>query len=137
MVALAFMLALVNPAIFYKWTHGNNLQMAALWWLVMLVAFVWLDRLLRSWRVNAARALRVPVLLVWLLLFLMFAGVLYSIFPFLVLDELTIWDAASPLAPMSLVAWSALVIAVVAVVAQAWDYRHLLVAEDGGDQDRV
>lgn len=137
MVALAFMLALVNPAIFYKWTHGNNLQMAALWWLVMLVTFVWLDRLLRSWRVNAARALRVPVLLVWLLLFLMFAGVLYSIFPFLVLDELTIWDAAAPLAPMSLVAWSAMVIAVVAVVAQAWDYRHLLVSEDGGDQDRV
>lgn len=126
MVALSFMLALANPAIFYKWTHGNNLEMAGLWWVVMLAAFVWLDRLLRSWASNGSRALRIPVLLTWLLLGLMFAGLVYSIFPFLVLDELTIWDAAAPAEPLSLVTISAGVIAVVGLVVQVWDYRKLL-----------
>lgn len=129
MVALSFMLALANPAIFYKWTHGNNLEMAALWWAVMLAAFVWLDRLLRSWETSQVRALRVPVLLTWLLLGLMFAGVVYSIFPFLVLDEMTIWDAAAPVEPLSLVALAAGVIAVVGLVVQVWDYRRLLVQD--------
>ena len=129
MVALSFMLALANPAIFYKWTHGNNLQMAALWWVVMLAAFVWLDRLLRSWQANQVRARRVPLFLVWLLLALMFAGVVYSIFPFLVLDELTLWDAAAPVEPLSLIAGSAAVIAVVSLVVQLWDYRDLLAAK--------
>lgn len=126
MVALSFMLALANPAIFYKWTHGNNLEMAALWWVVMLVAFVWLDRVLRSWDANGARVLRLPLLLTWLLLALMFAGVIYSIFPFLVIDELTIWDAATPVEPLSLVALAAAVIAAVGLVVQVWDYRALL-----------
>lgn len=126
MVALSFMLALANPAIFYKWTHGNNLEMAAVWWVVMLAAFVWLDRILRSWQASQARARRVPVLLTWLLLALMFAGVVYSIFPFLVLDELTIWDAAAPVEPLSLVAFAAFVIAAVGLVVQVWDYRALL-----------
>lgn len=129
MVALSFMLALANPAIFYKWTHGNNLQMAGLWWLVMLAAFVWLDRLLRAWGVHRHRALRIPLWLTWLLLLLMFAGVLYSIFPFLVLDELTIWDAAAPVESLSLVVVFGAVIAVVGLVAQCWDYRHLLSSE--------
>ncbi|UOD51322.1 cytochrome d ubiquinol oxidase subunit II [Orrella daihaiensis] len=131
MVALSFMLALANPAIFYKWTHGNNLEMAGVWWLVMLVAFVWLDRLLRSWEHHHAQSLRVPVFLSWLLLALMFAGVVYSIFPFLVLDELTLWDAAAPVAPLSLVALAAGVIAVVGLAAQVWDYRRLLAVESG------
>lgn len=130
MVALSLMLALANPAIFYKWTHGNNLEMAAVWWVVMLVAFVWLDRLLRSWQTHATRALRLPLLLTWLLLILMFAGMAYSVFPFLVLDELTLWDAAAPVAPLSIVAIAAGVIAAVAFVAQVWDYRHLLAQGD-------
>ena len=135
MVALSFVLALANPAIFYKWTNGNNLQTAAIWWAVMLIAFVWLDRLLREWPAHGQRALRVPVMLAWLLLFLMFAGLIYSIFPFLVLDELTIWDAAAPAEPLSLVALSAGAVALIAVAVQAWDYRQLLAGVDrSGDE---
>lgn len=124
MVALSLILAMANPAVFYRWTHENNLQLAALWWLVMLVAFVWLDRLLRR-----AQPTRTALLLAWLLLALMVGGVLYSIFPFLILDEMTIWDAALPLEPLGWVAISAAVILTVALVAQAWDYRNLLACQ--------
>ncbi len=121
MVALSLILAMANPAVFYRWTHEHNLQLAGLWWLVMLAAFVWLDRLLRR-----AQPTRTALLLAWLLLVLMVGGVLYSIFPFLILDEVTIWDAALPLEPLSWVAISAAVMVAVALVAQAWDYRDLL-----------
>lgn len=129
MVALSLMLALANPAIFYKWTHSNHLQIAGVWWLVMLVAFVWLDRLLRSWcesEVPIERRVRMPILLTWLLLGLMFAGLLYSVFPFLVIDELTIWDAAASTEAMSMVVWAAIPLAAVALCVQVWDYRQLL-----------
>jgi cytochrome d ubiquinol oxidase subunit II len=124
MVALSFMLAMVNPAVFYRWTHANNLQVAGLWWLVMLAAFVWLDRLLRQQR--QALGSRIPLLLTWLLLGLMVAGVVYSIFPFLILDELTIWDAAAPIASLYWVGVSAAVIALASLALQSWDYRRFL-----------
>lgn len=129
MVALSLMLALANPAIFYKWTHSNHLQIAGVWWVVMLLAFVWLDRLLRTWTTSAVpveRRLRMPLLLTWLLMALMFAGVLYSVFPFLVMDELTIWDAAASPEPLSVVVWMAVVLVAVALCVQIWDYRRLL-----------
>ncbi len=129
MVALSLMLALANPAIFYKWTHSNHLQIAGVWWAVMLLAFVWLDRLLRTWVDSAVpieRRLRMPLLLTWLLMALMFAGVLYSVFPFLVIDELTIWDAAASPEPLSLVVWLAAGLAAVGLCVQIWDYRRLL-----------
>ena len=129
MVALSFMLALANPAIFYKWTHSNHLQVAGIWWVVMLVAFVWLDRLLRSWdsTPQAHKApQRKPLLLTALLLSLMFAGLIYSVFPFLVLDELTIWDASASVEALSVITVIAAVLAAVALCVQLWDYRRLL-----------
>lgn len=105
MVGLSFTLALANPAIFYRWTHGDNLSVALPWWLVMLLGFVWLDRCLRRLAVGEARRCRFMVLpLTGLLFVLMFAGVVYSFFPFLVLDELTVWDAAAPLESLYAVA---------------------------------
>jgi cytochrome d ubiquinol oxidase subunit II len=124
MVALSLILALANPAVLYRWTHGHHLQVAALWWVVMLAAFVWLDRLLRQ--AAEVGPTRIALLLTWLLLGLMVAGVIYSTFPFLILDQMTIWDAASPIEPLSWVAISAAVIAAVALLAQLWDYRNLL-----------
>lgn len=124
MVALSLMLALANPAVFFRWTHSNNLQIAGVWWVVMLIGFVWLDRLLRQ---SIKRApTRTPVFLTWLLVGLMVAGVIYSVFPFLILDEMTVWDAAAPIEPLIWVGVSALVIAVCAFAVQVWDYRNLL-----------
>ena len=124
MVALSFMLALANPAVFFRWTHSNNLIVAGVWWLVMLTGFVWLDRLLRTG--NRRPQNRTPLFLTWLLVGLMVAGVVYSVFPFLILDEMTIWDAAAPIEPLVWVGVSALVIALCALATQLWDYRKLL-----------
>lgn len=128
MVGLSFMLALANPAIFYRWTHGDNLELALIWWVLMLVGFVCLDRLVRG-RATAKLAQPsslLPLSLSWILVGFMLAGLVYSIFPFLILDEMTIWDAAAPLAPLQIVGITSLVTAPIVLIAQGWVYYRLL-----------
>jgi len=114
MVAVALTLGLTNSAVFYKWTHADYFFTAAMWWLVMLGAFVWLDMSLRRLVRNAlteatpettpgttpratAQATRLPFALAVTLLILMLFGLAYSAFPFVIIDELSLWDAvASP-----------------------------------------
>lgn len=127
MVGLSFMLALANPAIFYRWTHGDNLELALLWWVLMLAGFVWLDRLvrLRATAKLAEPSSMLPLGLSWLLVGLMLAGLVYSIFPFLILDEMTLWDAAAPLAPLQIVGVASMLTTLVVLVIQGWNYRGL------------
>jgi len=98
MVAVSLTMGLTNPAVFYKWTHSSFLMMGAIWWLLMLASFVWLEVCLRH-LISAAspNPTRVPFLLAMLLILLMMLGLVYSAFPFVIIDEVSIWDAvASP-----------------------------------------
>ena len=129
MVGLSFMLALANPAIFYRWTHGDSLMMAVIWWGVMLVGFVWMDRgLRRTVQGDRPAARQSLLLLAWLLLLLMLAGIIYSIFPFLILDELTVWDAAAPIESLSIVTVCAGLIVPVLIVWQGLSGFRMLCA---------
>jgi cytochrome bd ubiquinol oxidase subunit II len=98
MVAVSLTLGLTNPAVFYKWTHASFLMTGALWWLLMLAAFVWLEICLRHLIAAVVpKSNRIPLLLAALLLILMMLGLAYSVFPFVIIDEMSIWDAvASP-----------------------------------------
>jgi cytochrome d ubiquinol oxidase subunit II len=62
-----------------------------------------------------------------LLLVLMLAGLVYSIFPFLILDSLTVWDAASSLSSLGLVMASALVALPVLLIFNVLGYWRLFV----------
>jgi cytochrome bd ubiquinol oxidase subunit II len=130
MVGLSFLLALANPAVFYRWTHGDNLLVAAIWWLVMLVGFVWLDwQLRRLGKGIVTRARLLPILLVWLLISLCLAGIVYSIFPFFILDDLSLWDAALPIEPLDWVARLFALALVCFLPSQIWCYRRFLSCE--------
>ncbi len=98
MVAVSLTLGLTNPAVFYKWTHASFLMTGALWWLLMLAAFVWLEICLRHLLAAATpKSNCIPLLLATLLLILMMLGLAFSVFPFVIIDEMSIWDAvASP-----------------------------------------
>ena len=96
MVAVSLILALTNPAIYYRWTHSESLHVGIGSWLVMLAVFVYLERALR--RVAARPDSSVwwtPLVAAAALNVMMLLGLVYSYFPFLVLDELTVWDAAA------------------------------------------
>lgn len=96
MVAVSLVLALTNPAIYYRWTHVETLHIASVAWVLMLTGFVVLDRQLRGVATSPQAIIWwSPLVIAACLNLLMLGGLAYSYFPFLVLDNLTVWDAAA------------------------------------------
>jgi cytochrome d ubiquinol oxidase subunit II len=94
-VAVSLATPLVSARIFEKW-----FALPQLFWLLPIpvasaVLFVFAERGLRAREHGARRRTWRPVLQAMGLFVLAFAGLAYSLFPYLVLDRLTIWQAAS------------------------------------------
>lgn len=128
MVAVALMLALTSPAILYRWTHGQNLWMAVIGWLLMLGLFVSLEIQLRHVsRGQSPGVWRMPLALTLLVLLIMVLALAYSLFPFLILDELTVWDAAASVNSLTLVLSAATVALPVLLIFNVLGYWRLFV----------
>jgi len=126
MTAVSIMLAMANPAILYKWTHINNLIPAGLLWGVMLTCFVWLEIYFKRIRdKNTPKKLWLPFVLCVVLLALMVMGILYSLFPFMVLDEITLWDATPSELSMRLIFAALIIVMPVIVLRHLSNYRLL------------
>ena len=99
-VGVSVVLALGNPGIFLKWgASGVGWAVIALWF-CMLAAFVCIEICLQRMINTSYRNTMLPFVMTLLIFIMTFVGLVYSFFPYLVLDELTIWDAAA--APDSL-----------------------------------
>ena len=126
MTAVSIMLAMANPAILYKWTHINNLIPAGLLWFVMLGCFVWLEIYFKRVRQNQSPSRQwLPFALCVVLLALMVLGILYSLFPFMVLDEITLWDATPSVLSMRLILAALIIVMPVIVLRHLSNYRLL------------
>jgi cytochrome d ubiquinol oxidase subunit II len=126
MTAVSIMLAMANPAILYKWTHIDNLIPAGLLWGVMLFCFVWLEIYFKRVRQNfTSHRLWLPFVLCVVLLALMVLGILYSLFPFMVLDEITLWDATPSVLSMQLILAALVIVTPVIVLRHLSNYRLL------------
>lgn len=126
MTAVSIMLAMANPAILYKWMHIDNLLPAVMLWLVMLACFVWLDmRLKRIEQYQTQQHFWVPFVLCVVLLALMMLGILYSIFPYLVIDEVTLWDAAPSVWSMRLILSALIVVSPVIFLSHLSHFRSI------------
>lgn len=131
MVAVSLTLGLTNPAVFYKWTHASFILTGAIWWLIMLVAFVWLDLALRRLvRLSEPKHVRTPFVLAVSLLILMMSGLAYSAFPFVIIDELSLWDAVASPAVLKVALICALILTPILVLSHVgrlhrfWAPRH-------------
>jgi cytochrome d ubiquinol oxidase subunit II len=126
MVALSIALGLANPAIFYKWSSATNLVMATPVWLLMLLCFVGIDMSLsRVIRPRYRHLVWLPFTLCLILFCAMLSGLTYSMFPFVVLDNLTLWDAAAAQGSLQLVLASTVVALPIMVIANLMTYRGL------------
>ncbi len=126
MTAVSIMLAMANPAILYKWTNINNLLPAGLLWFVMLVCFVWLEIYFKRVRQNQTPGRPwLPFVLCVVLLTLMVLGILYSLFPFMVLDEITLWDATPSVLSMRLILAALIIVLPVIVLRHLSNYKLL------------
>ena len=126
MVAVSIALGLANPAIFYKWSSATNLVMAAPVWLLMLVCFVGVDMSLsRVVQPRYSNVVWLPFSLCLILFCAMLGGLMYSMFPFVILDNLTLWDAAAAQGSLQLVLAATVVVLPVMVSVNLMTYRGL------------
>lgn len=95
MVAISVTLGLANAGIFYKWSNLEHLSLAVCLWVGMLGCFVTAEMVLSRLPGRQASLSAVPFVLCGLLVLLMLAALAFSLFPYVVLDDLTLWDAAA------------------------------------------
>lgn len=123
MVASSVMLGLANPGIFYKWSNPAGFATVAAVWAVMLMCFALAEmRLVRASR-GASTHDWMPYVLCIVLYWLMLAGLAYSLFPYLILDDMTIWDGTASVESMRLVLSAATVGLPVILIFNLWAYR--------------
>lgn len=124
-VAVSAALALGNPAVLLKWGGDVQWPMVLGLWGVLLLCFIALELSLRRLARGRRGRAWLPFLLAMLVCLAVLGGVGYSFFPYLVLDDLTIWDASVMLdvAPFML---AALVVASpVVIVFNLWVYWRM------------
>ncbi len=93
--AISIATPLVSPRIFAKWFSFPNIVLLAPIPLVTAAIFVAVDRILRHLPMEGDRLAWVPFAGAIAIFTLSFYGLGYSLFPYLVVDRLTIWEAAS------------------------------------------
>jgi len=125
MVAIAVTLGLANAGIFYKWSNIAHLSLAATVWVLMLAGFVAAEMLLARLPGRADRFSWLPFVLCVALFLLMLSGLAYSLFPYLILDDMTLWDGAGALGSMRLVMAGAVVGIPVVLVFNILAYRSV------------
>ncbi|EWM49691.1 cytochrome oxidase subunit II family protein [Bordetella holmesii 35009] len=125
MVAIAVTLGLANAGIFYKWSNAAHLGAAAGVWVLMLLGFVVAEMLLARLPGKADRVAWMPFVLCVALYLLMLAGLAYSFFPYLILDDMTIWDGSGALDSMRLVLAGVVIGVPVVLVFNILAYRSV------------
>jgi cytochrome d ubiquinol oxidase subunit II len=90
----------VSPRIFAKWFSLPNLLLLLPIPALTALAFAWCDSALRRMGRGDHAKPWAPFLGAVVMFVLAFAGLAYSLFPYLVIDRITVWDAAA--APVAL-----------------------------------
>lgn len=117
-VALAFS----NAGVFLKWTGDEVWYTVLLLWGLMLLCFVFIEMRLQRMIMRSDRRAALPFLLAVLVLLAMLGGLAYSYFPYMVLDEMTLWDAAARPPALRLILSGVVVAMPVALIFNLWVY---------------
>ncbi|MDQ8032746.1 cytochrome d ubiquinol oxidase subunit II [Bordetella genomosp. 1] len=125
MVAIAVTLGLANAGIFYKWSNAAHLGAATAVWAGMLLCFVSAEVFLARVPTKPDSFSWTPFVLCVLLYVLMLLGLAYSFFPYLILDDMTIWDGSGALGSMRLVLAGVVVGVPVVLIFNLLAYRSV------------
>lgn len=121
-VAVSLILGLTNTGVFLKWGMVANISLIATVWGVLLLCFVALEMSLQRMRYQSTRITALPFLLVLLIFFIVLSGLAYSFFPYLILDDITIWDATASTPSLQFVFSAGIVALPVAIIFNVWVY---------------
>ncbi|MDN5843113.1 MAG: cytochrome d ubiquinol oxidase subunit II, partial [Alcaligenaceae bacterium] len=114
-----------NAVVVLMWGDGEHWRAVALVWSGLLICFVLIEMYLQRMIGFSYRSTALPFVLVLIIFFIVLGGLAYSFFPYLVLDNVTIWDAAAPVESLRL-SLSATVLALpIALVFNLWVYWRM------------
>src|SRR5690606_37458959 len=115
-VAVSVVLAFANPAVLLKWSDGLNWQTVVVIWGVLLLCFVSVEMCLQRMISSSYHTSALPFFMTLLVFMIVLGGLGYSFFPYLVLDEVTLWDAAASVDAMTLILSGAAIALPVAII---------------------
>lgn len=107
-VAASVVLALENAGVFLKWTEMISRWMLYSYWALILIGFIGVEMCLHRLLHSSVRTAFLPFVLTLLIFTAVALGFGFSFFPFFILDEMTVWDAAAPLETLQWVGYLAL-----------------------------
>lgn len=124
-VGVTVVLAFANPGVFLKWSEGLDGMVVLALWAVMLASFVAIEMCLQRAMHSSYRNTALPFMLTVLVFVVLLSGLCYSFFPYLVLDNITIWDAAASVESLRLVLAASVIALPVALIFNLWVYWHM------------
>jgi len=123
-IGVCAVLGLGNPAVLARWTSGLSVGAVVALWLLLLACVVTIELALRHSRTDRASAL--PFALTLVLVLVVPGGLSYSVFPDLVLGEMTLWDGAASEATLRVVFGVWLAALALMLPFALWVYRGML-----------
>jgi cytochrome d ubiquinol oxidase subunit II len=124
-VAISVVLAFSNSGVFLKWSQLLDWPTLLVLWGGLLVCFVSIEMCLQRMINSSFRTTALPFVLVLIIFLTVLGGLGYSFFPYIVLDDVTLWDAAAPVGVLQLVLAGTIVALPVAVIFNVWVYWHM------------
>ncbi len=121
--AISLAMPFANPGIYAKWFRIEHFIWLVPLPVLTLAAFAGIWFALRRLQQGLSRREWLPfVLSVWVFVFA-FAGLAYSLYPYLVVDRMTIWQAAAAPASLRFVLWGVVIVLPMIVGYTVLSYR--------------
>ena len=124
-VGVSVVLAFSNAGIFLKWSDDPQWPIAVTLWACLLACFVSIEMCLQRMINSSYRTTALPFVMTLFVFLITLGGLGYSFFPYLVLDDITIWDAAASVDSLRLVLAATVVALPVAVIFNIWVYWRM------------
>jgi cytochrome bd ubiquinol oxidase subunit II len=125
-VAVSVVLAFANTGVFLRWSEGFHLSVILALWFCILISFVSIEMCLQRMINHSYRTTGLPFVLTVFVFLVTLGGLGYSFFPYLVLDNITIWDAAASVASLQLILSASIIALPVALIFNIWVYWGML-----------
>lgn len=124
-VGVSLVLAFANTGVFLKWSEGPQWPAVLFLWGCMLISFVSIEMCLQRMINHSYRTTALPFLMTLFVFLVTLGGLGYSFFPYLVLDDITIWDAAASVTSLQLILSAAIIALPVALIFNIWVYWRM------------
>ncbi|MAC45394.1 MAG: cytochrome d ubiquinol oxidase subunit II [Oceanospirillum sp.] len=122
-VAVSIVNPAINPSVFAKWFTWPNMLLIAPLPVICFALFVISDRLLKQLPLPGDKKCWLPFVNAVAIFILCFFGLALSFFPYIVPDQLTIWESAAAPESLSFILWGAILVVPVIISYTVYSYR--------------